>query len=66
VSTALRLLLLAAPLFVMGFGAGALRALAQRQPPGTPRRRVTGIAWVLLLLVGAPTWLIAAAVLRLW
>ena len=25
-----------------------------------------GLGWVLLLLLGVPTWLVAAAVLRLW
>jgi hypothetical protein len=48
---------------VLGFGAGALRALAQR--PGLPprRRRALQAGWVLLLLAGAPLWLVAAAVL---
>jgi len=62
----LRLTLLAVPLLALGFAAGALRILARRAdwPPG--RRRACGVAWVLLLLVGVPTWLVAAAVLRLW
>jgi hypothetical protein len=66
VSDPLRLTLLVAPLFLVGFAAGALRALAQREPPGSPRRRALGAWWVLLLLLGTPTWLVAAAVLRLW
>lgn len=55
-----RLALLLAPLFALGFGAGALRALARR--PGIPdrRRRALSAAWVLLLLAGAPLWLVAA------
>jgi hypothetical protein len=65
-SDPLRLAFLAAPLFLLGFGAGALRALAQRQPAGTPRRRTWSLAWVLLLLLGAPLWLVAATLLRLW
>jgi hypothetical protein len=60
------LLLLLGPLFVIGFGAGALRALAGR--PGLPerRRRALQAAWVLALLVGAPVWLVLSTVLRLW
>jgi len=52
------------PLLLLGLAAGALRALASRPglPPG--RRRGLQAAWVLLLLVGAPVWLVLAAVLR--
>jgi len=62
----LRLTLLAVPLFALGFGAGALRALGRRQglPPASRRR--FQLAWVLTLLVGGPTWLVLAAVLKLW
>jgi hypothetical protein len=61
-----RLSLLVAPLFVIGAGAGVLRGLALRAPPGTRSGRTLGAAWVLLLLVATPLWLILAAVLRLW
>jgi hypothetical protein len=62
----LQLAILLGPLLVLGFGAGALRALAQR--PGIPhrRRRALSAAWVLLLLCGAPLWLFLAAALRLF
>jgi hypothetical protein len=55
-----------APLLAIGFAAGAIRALALR--PGLPRvrRRALQALWVLLLLAGAPLWLVAAAALRLW
>jgi hypothetical protein len=58
--------LLYGPLLLLGFAAGALRALAHR--PGAPprRRRTLQASWVLLLLVGAPLWLFLAAALRLW
>lgn len=60
------LLVVVGPLFVLGFAAGALRALALR--PGTPdrRRRALQAAWVLALLAGAPLWLILAAALGLF
>lgn len=60
-----RLALLAGPLFLLGAAAGALRALSLRAAPGTPRRRRLAAGWVLLLLVGAPVWLILAALLGL-
>lgn len=54
------------PLFLLGVGAGVLRALSRR-PDLTPRsRRALSAGWVLLLLVGAPLWLVLAAVLRIW
>ena len=61
-----KLLALLAPLLALGFVAGGLRALARRPdlPPG--RRRGLTAAWVLVLLVGAPIWLVLAAVLHLW
>ena len=61
----LRLALLAGPLFLLGFAAGALRALGQRTDDPR-RRRALGLAWVLTLLVGAPLWLVLAALLRVW
>lgn len=64
-SDPVRLALLVAPLFLIGAGAGALRGLALRHEPGPTRRRLTA-GWILTLLCGAPLWLIAAAVLRLW
>jgi len=65
-SDPIRLALLALPLFALGFGAGALRALGRREGLPPERRRRYQLAWVLLLLVGGPTWLVLAAVLRLW
>ena len=64
-SDPVRLALLVAPLFLIGAGAGALGGLALRRAPGPTRRRLTA-GWILTLLCGAPLWLIAAAVLRLW
>jgi hypothetical protein len=60
------LLLLLFPLLLLGFAAGALRALAARPDLPQRRRRALQAAWVLTLLVGAPLWLILAAALRLW
>ena len=60
------LLLVFGPLLVLGFAAGALRALAARPDLPARRRRALQAAWVLTLLVGAPVWLLLAAVLRLW
>ncbi len=62
--TPLQLAVLLAPLFALGFGAGALRAYARREGLPERRRRALSAAWVLLLLVGAPLWLFLAAVLR--
>jgi len=62
----LRLTLLAAPLLGLGIASGALRAAARLPQLEASRRRALGIGWVLLLLVGVPLWLVAAAVLRLW
>jgi hypothetical protein len=61
----LHLLAVYGPLLLIGLAAGALRALGQR--PGLPdaSRRLYGISWVLLLLVGTPAWLFLAATLRL-
>jgi hypothetical protein len=61
-----RLLLLGAPLLLLGVASGALRALGRR-PDLTPRhRRALQAGWVLLLLAGVPLWLVLAAALRLW
>jgi hypothetical protein len=60
------LAVLLGPLFLLAVGAGALRALAQRPDLPARRRRALSAAWVLLLLVGAPLWLLLAAVLRIW
>ncbi len=61
-----RAALVLGPLLLLGFAAGAVRALARRPELAAPRRRRLQAAWVLLLLVGAPVWLVLAAVLRLW
>lgn len=61
-----KLLLLLGPLLALGFAAGALRAFARRADLPPSRRRALQAAWVLLLLAGAPLWLVLAAVLRLW
>jgi hypothetical protein len=61
-----KLLLLLGPLLALGFVAGALRAVALRSGLSAGLRRGLQAAWVLLLLVGAPLWLVLAAVLRIW
>jgi hypothetical protein len=61
-----RLAALLAPLLAIGFAAGAIRALALRPGATRTRRRALQALWVLLLLAGAPLWLVAAAALRLW
>jgi hypothetical protein len=53
-----------APLFLIAFSAGALRAAALRQAQ-PERRRLYQVLWVLVLLVGTPLWLFAAATFRL-
>ncbi len=54
------------PLLVLGFAAGALRALAARDGLSPRRRRALQAAWVLVLLAGVPLWLVLAAALRWW
>jgi hypothetical protein len=54
------------PLVLLGLTAGALRTWAALPHHPPPRRRLLQVAWVVLLLVGAPTWLVLAAVLKLW
>jgi hypothetical protein len=61
----LHLLAVYGPLLLIGLGAGALRALGQRPGIADGRRRLYGISWVLLVLVGTPAWLFLAATLRL-
>jgi hypothetical protein len=61
-----RLVVVLGPLLLLGFGAGALRAYAQRADLPPRRRRALQAAWVLALLAGAPLWLFLAASLRLW
>jgi len=65
-SDPIRLALLAVPVVALGFGAGALRALGRREGLPPRRRRLYQAAWVLLLLVGGPLWLVLAALLKLW
>lgn len=60
------LLTVLAPLFLLGFAAGALRALALRPGTSDRRRRALQAAWVLALLAGAPLWLFLAAALGLF
>jgi hypothetical protein len=61
----LHLLAVYGPLLLIGLGSGALRALSQRPGLDDSTRRLYGISWVLLLLVGTPAWLFLAATLRL-
>ena len=61
-----RVALLLGPLLVLGFLAGVVRALAQRPGLAPPARRRLEVAWVLLLLVGAPIWLVLAVVIGVW
>ncbi len=59
------LVALLAPALLIGFVAGALRAVALRvEAPA--RRRGLHAAWVVLLLAGVPLWLVLAAALRIW
>ena len=52
------------PLLAVGGAAGLVQALARRSPDRR-RRRALDLAWILLLLLGAPAWLLAAAALGL-
>jgi len=52
------------PLFLLAFTAGGLRVLGQRQA-SERRRRLFQIAWILLLLLGAPLWIFVAVALGL-
>ena len=57
---------LLAPLLILGFTAGALRTVAGLPIHPPPRRRLLQFAWVALLLVGVPAWLVLAGMLRIW
>lgn len=61
-----RVALLLGPLLVLGFVAGVVRAIAQRPGVAPERRRILEIGWVLLLLFGAPIWLVLAVVIGVW
>lgn len=61
-----KLALLLGPLLVLGFVAGVVRALAQRPGLSSPLRRRLEVGWVLLLLLGAPIWLVLAVVIGVW
>lgn len=50
------------PLLLIGAGAGLVRALG-RVAASPRRRRALQITWILMLLVGAPIWLLIAAAL---
>jgi len=52
--------LLYAPLLALGIAAGAIRALALRPGQQERRRRALSALWVVLLLAGAPTWIVIA------
>jgi hypothetical protein len=54
------------PLALLGLAAGGLRTWASLPHHPPRRRRLLQAAWVVLLLVGAPAWLVLAAVLKLW
>ncbi len=58
--------LLLGPLLVIGFVAGVGRALAQRPGVSATGRRRLEIAWVLILLVAAPVWLVLAVMIGVW
>jgi hypothetical protein len=54
------LALLYGPLALLGFAAGALRAVARRPGLAVRRRRTLQAAWVVLLLAGVPAWIVVA------
>jgi hypothetical protein len=54
------------PLLLIGLAAGGLRTWASLPHHPARRHRLLQVAWVLLLLVGAPAWLVLAAVLGIW
>jgi hypothetical protein len=57
--------LLFAGFLAVGVVAATFFALAGRTATPVGRRRLYGILWVLVLLVGGPLWLVAAAGLGL-
>ncbi len=48
------------PLFVLGYGAGAVRAFALRSA-SSAQRKVFTVGWIALLFAGPPLWLFFAA-----
>jgi hypothetical protein len=50
------------PLLLLGAGAGLVHSLGRRATTSTSRRAYQ-IAWILMILVGAPLWLLVAAAL---
>jgi len=58
-------LLLLGGFLVLGIIAATFFALAGRATVPRSQRRVYGVLWVLVLLVGGPLWLVAAAGLGL-
>jgi hypothetical protein len=54
------------PLALLGLTAGGLRTWAALPHHPPTRRRLLQVAWVVLLLVGAPAWLVLAAVMGIW
>ena len=54
------------PLLLLGLAAGGLRTWANLPHHPPRRRRLLQFAWVALLLVAAPAWVVLAAVLRIW
>jgi hypothetical protein len=59
------LLLLLGGFLAVGAVSATFFALAGRATVSRSRRRLYGILWVLVLLVGGPLWLVAAAGLGL-
>ena len=53
------------PLLLIGLASGALRALSLRPGLEPGKRRALTAGWILLLLVGVPAWLFAAATMGL-
>ncbi len=50
------------PLLLLGAAAGFVYTLSLRAPPSR-RRRALQITWILMILVGAPVWLLVATTL---
>ncbi|WP_242395214.1 hypothetical protein [Anaeromyxobacter oryzisoli] len=61
-----RALLLYGPVLLVAFVAGGLRVAARRPDLSPRRRRALDAAWIGLLLVGVPLWLVLGVMLRLW
>jgi hypothetical protein len=60
------LLVLGAPLLLLGAASGALRVMSRLPDVPPRRRRALQAGWVLLLLAGVPLWLVVAAALGIW